>query len=258
MSVVRALALWLGVVGALVFGAGFVASLVAPGRVEQVGKDAIRAQVEQRVNEKIDALDAGFALRMAERLHAEQAARIRNAQDQLRRNLPARIAAVVGEMADLDCPCRQKIENWLEDGLREDIASTERMQERLTRLIRAQYMDTAAQLQREWRIFTGANALVFGLLAAAVLIRRRATWHLLPATALLVLAAAVTAYFYLFQQNWLHTIVFNDYVGWGYFGYLGAAFAMTCDVAFNRARVTAQIVSHMLEMIGSSLSVLSC
>lgn len=258
MPWVRALALCVGLAGALIFGAALMASLLAPGWLERVGQQALRAEVQKRVGEQIDALDQHLVVRLATRMQAGQTERIRRAQQLLHDQVPARLAQVMGEMADLDCPCRQRLQNWLEGSLLADVASAQRMQERLTQLIRTQYMHTAAQLHREWRIFTGANALVFALLAVATWVRPRASWHLLPAAVLLVLAAGVTAWLYLFHQNWLHTIVFNDYVGWAYFAYLGAAFALLADVALNRARVTTTVLRHVLEAAGSSLSVSPC
>ena len=115
-------------------------------------------------------------------------------------------------------------------------------------------MEVAEKLTREFRIFTGTNALIFALLGIAAFFKRGAGLHLvLPALAL-VLAATVTGYIYLFNQDWLHTILFSDYVGFTYLIYLSIVFAFLCDVLFNRARVTTQL----LNSIGSNIQVLPC
>lgn len=258
MAWARTMALVVGWLGVVVFAAALAASLLAPAWVEQQGRNAIRHQVEIRVNERIDALDGVFLEGMATRLRQQERDRLAQAQALLRARLPERVAQVVAEMADLDCACRRGIQDWLEGGLRQSMSHAAQLDNRLTRLIRAQYMDTAAHLMREWRIVSGANLLVFGLLVAGAWVRRRASWHVFPATVLLVLSAAVVAYFYVFHQNWLHTVVFNDYVGWSYLGWLGLAFGFASDLAFNRARLTAQVVSGVLDGVGSSLSVLPC
>lgn len=98
-------------------------------------------------------------------------------------------------------------------------------QQRLTTLIRSEYMETANQLTREFRIFTGTNAVVFALLIVAVVVRPQARLQLVPVALVLMIAAVVTAYLYLFNQNWLHTLVFSDYVAFAYLGYLGISFA---------------------------------
>ena len=61
----------------------------------------------------------------------------------------------------------------------------------------------------------------------------------------LVLAAGVTAFLYLFNQNWLHTVVFNTYVGWAYLAWLGVAGALLGDVVLNRGRVVGNVFSSL-------------
>ena len=119
-------------------------------------------------------------------------------------------------------------------------------------------METAAHLTREFRIFTATNALVFGLLILAVLLKRQAGLLLLPSAIVLLVAASITAYLYLFNQNWLHTLVFSDYVGFAYVGYLAVVFAFLCDIIFNRGRITARLLSRLLEAVGSTVQVVPC
>lgn len=258
MQSIRVFALVFGVAGLLLFGAAFIASFAAPGFVEQAAREVIRFEVEKRVHEKIDTLDNSFLGRRAAKLSGKYAAQVADDRRMLEAKLPERIAQVVGEMRNLNCECRKKIASVVRDGLDDDIASGNDAQARLTALIRAKYMDTADHVTREFRIFTGANAAVFALLVVAVGIRRGAGMHLLPATVILLVSAALTGYMYLFNQDWLHTLLFNDYVGYGYIGWLGAVFALLCDIVFNRARVTVQILNLGLSAVGSALSVASC
>ena len=119
-------------------------------------------------------------------------------------------------------------------------------------------MDTAHKLVHEFRIFTGTNAAVFALLLVAALIRPKASLQLLTAALVLLAAAGVTAYFYLFQQNWLHTLLFNDYVGMAYVGYLSGVMALLSDLIFNRARVTTAVMNAALEAAGSAVQLVPC
>ena len=245
MHLLRGIVFTIGVAGALLFGSAWVVSMVAPGWVEQVGRDLVRQQVEKRVGEKLQVLDQSALVGLARRLGGEQAQRAERAARQLREQLPAKVAKVTAQMLQLDCECRQNIQRSLEQGLLRDLVDAQRLEQRIHGMIRAQYMDTAAKLIREFRIFTGANALVFALLAATVVIRRRATWHVLPAAGVLVLAALVTGYLYLFHQNWLRTVVLNDYVGWAYLAYLALAAGLLGDVCLNRARLTVKALSNV-------------
>lgn len=163
MRWMRVLGLGIAWAGLLLFGAAWLASLVSPGWVEQQGRALLKQQVERRVQQRIDALDDHAVLRLGAKLRTQERQRLQSMQAQLRDGLPARVAQVVAEMSDLDCACRRNIQDWLEGGLRQSLQDATQRENRLTRLIRSQYMETAAQLMREWRIVTGANALVWGL-----------------------------------------------------------------------------------------------
>lgn len=248
----------LGLMGCLLFFVAFLASVVNPGFVEGVAKDLIRYQVEKTVHEKIDALDAGFLGRKAGVYAKGYAEEIALAKRQLSEQLPARMAAVIAEMRNLDCECRKKIESGLRGRLEWRIAIASMVQEHLTTLIRTRYMETAGHLTNEFRIFTATNAFVFALLAAAVLLKRQAGWHLVPVAVVLVAAAAINAYLYLFNQNWLRTIVFSDYVGFTYLAYLTAVFACLSDIIFNRARVTSWVMNGICKVAGTASAIVPC
>lgn len=258
MARIRLLFLALGIVGGLLFGSAFMLAVFKPGFVEQVAKDLIRHQVEKTVGEKVESIDAVFLSGRAVSFAGGYAAEIAQAKRQLAERLPERVADVVAEMANLDCECRNKIEQSVRDGFEWRITSAAQAQARLTTLIRTRYMETAGQLNREFRIFTASNALVFALLAVAAQVKRRAGLHLLPPALVLIAAAALTAWLYLFNQDWLHTIVFGDYVGFAYVAYLALVFAFLSDVLFNRARVTCELLNQLFSAVGSGLEVVPC
>lgn len=254
----RRVAISLGLVGCLFFGFAFVMSIAAPGFVEQIAKHIIRYEVEKRAHEKVDTIDSTFLAKKAEAFTKGYADEIAQTKQLVVQQLPARLSEVIGEMQNLDCECRKKIETNIRDGFEWRITNASAAQELLTTLIRTKYMETASQLTREFRIFTGTNALVFALLLAAVFFKRRASMHLLPSAVVLLAAASITAYLYLFNQDWLRTLVFSEYVGFAYVGYLCGAFALLCDVIFNRARVTAEALNFILNAIGSAIQVGPC
>lgn len=258
MNPIRILLLALSTIGGGLFGLMFFASVVNPGYVEQVARDLIRHQVEKKVHERIESLDAKFLSSKAASLvrkHADEAALIKR---QLREKFPERIAAVIAEMRNLDCECRKKVETSIRSGFEWRLAGANEAQGRLTTLIRSQYMETSERLTREFRIFTGTNALVFVLLGVAALVKRGAGLHLLPVAAVLLVATTLTSYLYLFNQDWLHTIVFNDYVGFAFVGYLAIVFAFLCDILFNRARITTWLLNRLFDAVGSSVVVAPC
>lgn len=258
MTFLRLILMVVGLLGTLVFGGAFILSATTPLFVEGIAKEIIRQRVEQKVHEKIDALDENFIAKKASHLIKGMQQEVEATKQLLRERLPEKIAAVMAEMADITCECRMKIASGLRSGLEGVIASKTKAQEHLTALIRTKYMETAEKLTHEFRIFTGTNAVVFALLALAAYLKRGAGIHLAPPAIILVLAATVTAYLYVFGQNWLHTIVFNQYVGFAYVAYMAVVFFFLCDVLFNRGRVTTTLVSQALNAIGSSITIVPC
>lgn len=239
LAFVRPLALLIALVGSLLFGGLLAVSVVQPAWVEHSARELIRMQVQKKTSEKITALDARFLDGKARILLQDREQELAAARKALTEGLPARVAAVAAEMGIPECECRKRHAERMQ--LR--IGSLEQMQAQLTQLIRTQYLETAGQLLRELRIFSGANALAFALLGLAALLRAGARLQLLPATATLLLATTAASIAYVFGQDWLYTIVFGHYVGWALLGYIALVYAWLCDLLFNRARVSARLFS---------------
>lgn len=227
--------------GCMAFGGLLLVSLLQPTWIERGARELIRQQIEKKTGEKLAALDARFLSAQARVFLRGKEQEIAAARQALAEGLPARIAAIAAEMGIPKCECRQRRQSRLEL----EIGTAQQMQAQLDALIRTAYMDTANKLLRELRIFSGANALAFALLGLAAWRQHpgeRGT-RLIPATATLLVATLVCSALYLFGQNWLHTIVFGNYVGWAQLAYIAVAYAWLCDLLFNRGRISAEFFS---------------
>lgn len=251
---IRKVLIVLSLLGSGIFGCALLASLLKPNYVEQMTRELTRMQVEKSVHEKLDAIDSKFLTSKAGSFILKHSEDARHARQQLQDQLPERIAAVIAQMRILDCDCRKNIEENVRNYFESQVFNAEVAQQQLTSLIRSQYMHTTEQLTREFRIFTAANAFVFIVLGIAAYRRRAAQLQLLPLALTLVAAASVSAYLYIFNQNWLYTLVFNDYVGLMYVFYLALCFAFFCDALLNRGRITLGI----LHGLGLAAPVISC
>ena len=115
----------------------------------------------------------------------------------------------------------------------------------LYRLAEQKYQQTLEQLRRDVRIFSFSNSVLFLLVALAAWRsegRRRTLF--MPAVLLLVSTGYLT-FCYVFKQNWLYTLLFNDYFGWLYLFWVTLLFLFLCDVAFNKCRVTRTLTEAM-------------
>ena len=253
---VRRPILIMAIAGAAVFSMLFAMSWLYPTVVEQWARKAITHEVQQRVDTHLDGLSnsalGNAAGRLMQRNEAEKAA----ASETLKRSLPSKISVVMAAMFDPTCPCRNKqpspgdIEQIRKSAkdmddreARRTIARLDDLNVKLTALIESKYRDVAQSLHREARIFSGANAALFLLLAGIAFVWKGRALQLLAPTVVLVGAAALTGTIYLVNQDWLSTILFNDYVGLLYLPYLGLALAFMLDVVFNAGQISLNLVT---------------
>ena len=254
----RRAVLVLSLLGTVLFGVAFFVSFVSPLVIERAAREIVRIEVERRVGEKIDRLSNARIAELAQRALQHTDEEISRTKESIRRDLPRKVANVVADMLNADCECRKRLVEHAQKSGAEQIYSLTQVRERLVRLIESAYASVTQSLMREFRIFTASNAVAFALLGVVTLVRRRATLQLALPAVVLVGAVAVTGSLYLFNQNWLHSIVFGQYVGFAYAAYLAGVALLLADIVFNRARVTTQIVRSALDAVGSATPVLPC
>jgi hypothetical protein len=248
----------LGLLGTALFAGIFALSFLEPLLIERAAREVVRIEVERRVGKKIDSLSGARVTAFAQRALGRTDSEIERTLQAIRQDVPRKVADIVAGMLDADCECRQRLVENIRSVYFERLSSLRQARERLSILIESAYASVTANLMRELRIFTGSNAVAFALLAVIMLIRRAAALQLFLIAVVLVGAVTVTGGLYLFNQNWLHTILFGDYVGMAYAGYLAGVTLLFADVAFNRARVTTDIVNVALETVGSAMRAVPC
>ena len=255
--VARRCLLTVALCGFAVFAALWVVSMVRPHVIEASARALLVLEVERRTQERLDAVSdselAGLA-RKAMATHAHETAQLRR----MKEALAERVSSTVDAMADPACACRAGLRDHIQGGVDARLAQLDDRDARLEALVRSAYAHTATQLQREIRIFAGTNALVFMALGVIAWRKRAAVVHLLVPAVVLLGSVGVSASFYLFNQDWVRTVVFNDYVGYGYAVWLGILLALLTDILANRARVTTRILNTVLHAAGSTLTVLPC
>ena len=248
----------IGLAGLVLFAVLFGATYLSADSVERVGQAFIKYQVEKEVRETYGRMADSTYGKALGRLKGKYEAEARQIQAALNDNLPAKIANVIAAMCRLDCKQRQALQQSIEGGYKARLATTGGAVDKLTELIKGKYLEIVANLTRDVRIFLGSNALLFFVVAALALLKPRAAIQLYLPAVFLVVSTVVCSGLYLFGQNWFFTIIYNDYVGFGYVAYVGVLFGFLCDITFNKARVTTEIVNTVLEAIGSAVQAVPC
>lgn len=253
----RLMLIILGLGGALLFGVLLSASFIAPEAVEQGAREVLRIELERRVGEKLDALSNSRLAGLARKVLGQRNEEISEAERRLREDLPRRIAERMADLTKADCACRQKMREAAQRFETTRLAALLDAREHLTQLIDDGYAAIAGRLQREFRIFTGCNAVAFLLVGLLAIGKRAAGLQLMVPAACLAIATLVVGFLYL-KQDWLHTLVFGDFVGFAYAIYIGLVTLSLLDITLNRARVTTPIVNAALQVVGSALSAVPC
>jgi hypothetical protein len=251
-----------GALGVVLFGFFFVLTFSTPQWVEQFAVEFIETRVSEKVNLGIDAYQPspgeGIAAQLAHDLYQQNEAAIDDLRQQFKQGVRETWASALAEVRDLSCECRKKWLDALEAGTTRHFQSLEATSKQLTGFIQASYMEVATDLKREIRIFTATNAGIFLLLVLVSFLKPGAARHLFAPGLLLCVATLLCAYLYVFEQNWLLTIIYGSYLGLGYAAYLGVVFLLLCDIALNRGRVTTRLVNGMVEALGGVVTLIPC
>lgn len=254
----RRVVLILSLLGTALFAAAFALSFANPLLIERAAREIVRIEVERRVGEKIESLTDSRLAALAQRALQRADADIEGAKKAIREELPQKVANVVADMLNADCECRKRLVEYAKRSENERLSSLTQLREKLVVFVESAYSAVTRNLMREFRIFTASNVVAFALLGAVTLVRRRATVQLALPAVVLVGAVVVTGGLYLFNQNWLHTIVFGQYVGFAYAVYLAIVALLLADLVFNRARVTTQMVNLVFSAVGSAATAVPC
>jgi hypothetical protein len=252
---------FLGLVGAVAFGALFVLVWARPVWLEEAAKDFIAAEVRRQVHTRIEALDlkGGDALsHAAAALQAQNELIARAAKAKLVATVDARIDAALAQIRNLDCECRAAVTLLMIEARNRAPTIVDTAGSRLTEFVHMKYARVVEELTLDLRIFTAINALACLLLLVLSFARPRAIDHLLLPGVLLMGAVVVSSYCYLFEQNWFYTVVYSNYYGFVYFAFLACIFALLLDIFLNRGKVTVHLGNFVLNAVGSAFTLTPC
>ncbi|WP_444931342.1 hypothetical protein ACJJIF_06060 [Microbulbifer sp. SSSA002] len=254
-----------GVLGVILFAPLFLLTFADPHVIEKSGKSFIEWKLQSEANMQIDAVQLPEPTKLevllgakARELRAKTEKSLEKVKQQLKADAPAILAEQIAKLQNLDCECRKKWQQSIRVSMEAKLASLEAAKSKLVEFSHVKYMEIIHKLTLDVRIFLGVNAAVFIFLLIASFMQPRAVKQLFLPGGLMLASTAVCSYFYLFEQNWFYTIIYSDYTGFAYVGYWGLVFAILCDIVFNRARVTTEVLNACLTAIGQAGNLAPC
>ena len=249
----------LGIIGVVIFVPLFLFTFADPQLIEKSGKTFVEWKLQSEVDQRVDLLELPKETKLenllgakVKELRAQTEHKLEQIRQQLKNDAPAIIAEQLAKLRNLDCECRKKWESSIKASMNLKLISLENAKSKLIDFSHKKYMEIVRNLTLDTRIFLGVNSLVFILLLLASFTKPKAAKHLFLPGGLMLLSTGVCSYFYLFEQNWFYTILYNDYTGFGYIVYLVLVFAILCDIVFNKARVTTEFLNACLQAIGQA------
>lgn len=248
--------------GIVIYGSVLYLTFSVPGWLEDFASSYIEGELVQRIDSSIDDFSPptreGLLGDLARKAYDANSEKIEVVKGQLKSKAHESIASALAEIRDLDCECRAKYADTFKRGFEFKMSSLQAANDKIVETIQKGYMGVVADLKRDVRIFSGSNVAIFVLLLVVSLLKPKAQLHLLVPAALLTVSTLICSYFYLFEQNWLLTIIHSDYVGFGYLAYLAIVVLILSDIVFNKGRVTSQVLNGFFNAIGSALSAPLC
>lgn len=250
-----------GFLGVFIFVPLFFFTFADPQLIETSAKSFVEWKLNLETNKRIDAVKLPESNRFekllgnkAKKLRQEAEAKLAKVKLQLKADVPAILSTQAAKMLKLDCECRKRWENKLRNSMELELVSLEKAKSKLIDFSQAKYMHIVKKLTLDVRIFLGVNAAIFIFLLIVSFLKPQAIRHLFLPGILMMVSTIICSYFYIFEQNWFYTIIYNEYTGIGFLVYLMLVFAILSDIAFNKARVTSEILNFIFNTIGGAVS----
>lgn len=247
-----------GIFGITLFGALFLVTFLSPEKIESSAKGFVQAQIEKEVREKQSAITDNSVASKAKILADKLGLESDRIQEDLANNLPEKIAAIIASLCGYDCERQKAVAQSITLGYLDRLKNIQLAQNTLGEIVKGKYLEIVGNLKFDLRIFLGANCGMFIILLLISLLKPQAAVHLYLPGILLLAATLVASGIYIFGQDWFYTILYNDYMGFGYLAYLSIIFALFVDIVMNKAKVTCEAINAIANLVGSAFSALPC
>lgn len=252
---IRKLNIALTAFGSAVFGALLLFLLYAPEsfaqRTAEFAVSQVRAEVDDVIANAAQSEAAGTASAIAGAFSENLQQRIEGLRSGLDSGLDKFVAAVLVSACELDCGRREQARQEVEAFYNSILVRYGLALERVEEIVVGEYDRVMTELSRDVTIFSASNFISLFVAFLLSIFRGPAARHLLPVSICLTLATALAIAWYALGQDWVMTIIFSNYWGWSYLGFISVLLAVLIDIAINRARITSEVLNAVSGLFGS-------
>jgi len=227
----------------ILYGALFTLTFLSPYTIEKQAQSFIAKKVLEQTHERIDKIGSGKVFKsklmiLAKKSMEEEKKHLLTFKILLHEKADEVFAKVMTEMSNKDCECRKKYQKFFHGILVDGIQYFSNGIEKIKQFMSQSYMFVMQKVLDDFKIFTGSNFFVLTLLLFLLYLKPSNTKRLEILAGLMLVSVLISSYFYIFNQNWFFTLIFDSYVGFGYLVYVGIVFGFLVDIGFNKARIT--------------------
>lgn len=244
--------------GILLYGTLFLMTFVSSEKIEDSAKAFVKSQIEKEIRAKQKLISESAVTDAVLNLAAELGFEKEKIQADLDNNLPEKIAGIIASMCGYDCENKKALAQSISSGYLERIKNIRVAEQTLSDIVKGTYLEILSNLKRDLRIFLISNLTMFFIILVVSFLKPSNVQHLFLPGTLLALATMIAASLYIFGQDWFYTILYNDYMGFGYLVYVGVIFGILMDISLNKAKVTTEIINGIANAFGSAFSVVAC
>ena len=240
----------------ILYGSLFAFTFISPQSIEKEARVFITQKVSQKTHERIDAIGSSKIFqhklfkKAKEKLKSEKSKLFRY-KKMLHEKADEKLAAVMAKVQNLDCECRKKHQKIFHALLTGMVQSVSKAVKNIEKFMTQSYMKVMQKILDDFKIFAGSNFVVSFILALLLFFKPQENSSLNILAGLMILSTIICSYFYIFEQNWFFTLIFNDFVGFWYVLYLFLVFLFFVDILFNKGRVTDAILNFIANAFNS-------
>ena len=238
------------------YGVLFISTFLSPHTIEKHAHAFIAQEVSKRTHAQIDSLGShqifnSKIMVLAKKKMGEEREKLKIVKGLLHQKVDEKLASVMAKMNNLDCECRKKYQKFFHGFLSDFRLSLAKGIKQLEKFMSQSYMVVMEKILDDLKIFLGGN--FFSLVIIFLLLHFKPKYEkiLFWLSGFMLLSTLICSYFYIFNQNWFFTLIFNDFLGFGYLVYLLTLFGFFVDIGFNKARITDIIMNAIANVFSS-------
>jgi len=234
----------------ILYGALVAFTFISPHTIEKEARVFITQKVSEKTHERIDAIGSSKIFKhkifkKAKEKLKEKKSKLAMYKRLLHEKADEKLAAVMAKVQNLDCECREKHQKIFHAVLTGMVKSVGTAVKNIEKFMTQSYMKIMQKVLDDFKIFAGTNFVVSFILVLLLFFKPQENSSLNILSGMMILSTIICSYFYIFEQNWFFTLIFNDFVGFWYVLYLFLVFMFFVDIVFNKGRITDAILSSI-------------